>query len=172
PVVDAWQVIYPDSSIGAAKDGVEKARGKPVPSAEFNLNYNGATCDGPYNTWRWPKKDQKRLDKGEDILVNADGPDIRGKRLDYIFVGDEGGWAVQDVKIGMTQRHPTLKCSLSDHFSVEAVITRGASPTASSIEDGRDPEKQQKKSTDRLTLSPETYDHIIDMIHAHVRRER
>ncbi|KAL2789287.1 Endonuclease/exonuclease/phosphatase [Aspergillus keveii] len=172
PVVDAWQVIYPDSSIGAAKDAVEKARGKPVPSAEFNLNHNGATCDGPYNTWRWPKKDQKRLDKGEDIPVNAEGPDIRGKRLDYIFVGDEGGWAVQDVKIGMTQRHPTLKCSLSDHFSVEAVITRGSSPTASSIEDGRDPEKHQKKSIDRPTLSPQTYDHIIDMIHAYVRRER
>ncbi|KAL3492212.1 Endonuclease/exonuclease/phosphatase [Aspergillus germanicus] len=172
PVVDAWQVIYPDSSIGAAKDAVEKARRKPVPSAEFNLNHNGATCDGPYNTWRWPKKDQKRLDKGEDIPVNAEGPDIRGKRLDYIFVGDEGGWAVQDVKIGMTQRHPTLKCSLSDHFSVEAVITRGSSPTASSIEDGRDPEKHQKKSIDRPTLSPQTYDHIIDMIHAYVRRER
>ncbi|KAL2854468.1 Endonuclease/exonuclease/phosphatase [Aspergillus pseudoustus] len=169
PVVDVWQVIYPDSSIGAAKDAVEKVRGKPVPSAEFNLNYNGATCDGPYNTWRWPKKDQKRLDKGEDVPVNAEGPDIRGKRLDYIFVGDEGGWGVRDVKITMTQRHPTLKCSLSDHFAVEAVITRGSS-TAASIQDGDDPEK--RRSNDRLTLSSETYDHILDMIHAYVRRER
>ncbi|KAL3460257.1 Endonuclease/exonuclease/phosphatase [Aspergillus heterothallicus] len=169
PVVDAWQMIYPDSSIGAAKDAVEKARGKHVPSAEYNLNYNGATCDGPYNTWRWPKKDQKRLDKGEDIPVNAEGPDIRGKRLDYIFVGDEGGWGVQDVKIKMTQRHPTLKCSLSDHFAVEAVISRGSS-AAASIEGGNDLEKRSPRN--RPILSPETYDHILDMIHAYVRRER
>ncbi|KAL2870973.1 inositol phosphosphingolipid phospholipase [Aspergillus lucknowensis] len=168
PVVDVWQVMYPDSSIGAAKDAVEQARGKPVPSAEFNLHHNGATCDGPYNTWRWPKKDQKRLDKGEDIPVDEKGPDMRGKRLDYIFVGDEGGWSVRDVQIAMTQRHPTLKCSLSDHFAVEAVITRDSSAT---VKKGDIIDSPEKKS-ERLTLPPETYNHILGMIHAYVRRER
>ncbi|KAL4983156.1 Endonuclease/exonuclease/phosphatase [Aspergillus falconensis] len=167
PVVDAWQVIYPDSSVGAAKDAVEQARGKSVPSAEFNLHHNGATCDGPYNTWRWSKKDQKRLDKGHDIPVEAfkDSPDYKGKRLDYIFVGDEAGWSIRDVSITMTQRHPTLKCSLSDHFAVQAVITRDSSSGTAKQESGGG-------KSDRLTLPAETYIHILDMIHAYVRRER
>ncbi|KAI9376230.1 Endonuclease/exonuclease/phosphatase [Aspergillus egyptiacus] len=165
PVVDVWQVMYPDSSVGAAKDAVEKARGKPVPTAEYNLHYNGATCDGPYNTWRWPKKDQKRLNKGKDVPVDKDAPDMKGKRLDYIFVGGEWlGWGVENVRIAMTERHPTLLCSLSDHFAVEAVITR----KYSSITDGEDPEKP----SNRLALPPATYDHILDVIHAYVRRER
>ncbi|KAL4810872.1 Endonuclease/exonuclease/phosphatase [Aspergillus unguis] len=164
PVVDAWQVIYPDSSIGAAKDAVEKARGKPVPSAEFNLHHNGATCDGPYNTWRWPKKDQKRLDKGHDIPVSSfkDGPDPRGKRLDYIFVGNEGGWSVNDVSIGMTERHPKLMCSLSDHFAVQAIILRDATAK----------EHSNEANSSRLTLPAETYTHILSMIHTYVLRER
>ncbi|KAL4940320.1 hypothetical protein BDV06DRAFT_196925 [Aspergillus oleicola] len=170
PVVDAWQAIYSDSSIGAAKDAVEKARGKPVPSAEFNLHHNGATCDGPYNTWRWSKKDQKRLDKGHDIPVESfkDSPDPRGKRLDYIFIGDEVGWSVEDVNITMTDRHPTLRCSLSDHFAVEAIITRNnaSSPTKNGGND------LQTQNPNRLTLPPETYTHILDMIHSYVLRER
>ena len=48
---DVWRIIHPDSSIGAAQDDVEKARGKPMPSADFNLQTNGATCDSVLNTW-------------------------------------------------------------------------------------------------------------------------
>ncbi|KAL3478105.1 Endonuclease/exonuclease/phosphatase [Aspergillus californicus] len=168
PVVDAWQVIHPDSSIGAAKDAVEKARGKDVPSAEYNLHMNGATCDGPFNTWRWTKKEQKMLDKGKVKAVDKDGPDMRGKRLDYIFVGAENskwGWTVHDVRIKMTERHPTLKCSLSDHFAVEALIARGYTPTPITTE-------VEKPGFTQLTLPIETYDHILDMIHSYVCRER
>ncbi|KAI1504425.1 Endonuclease/exonuclease/phosphatase [Biscogniauxia marginata] len=32
------------------------------------------------------------------------------------------GWVVKDVRVGLTLRHPTLGCSLSDHFSVEATF--------------------------------------------------
>lgn len=167
PVVDAWQVVYPDSSIGAAKDAVERTRGKPIPSAEFNLHHNGATCDGSYNTWRWPKKDQKRLDKGHDIPVTKDKPDHHGKRLDYIFVGDEVGWSVKDIHITMTDRHPTLKCSLSDHFAVEAIITHDPATNKENNNTGSDKPKPK-----RLALPAETYTHILDMIHAYVRRER
>ncbi|KAE8148060.1 Endonuclease/exonuclease/phosphatase [Aspergillus avenaceus] len=173
PVQDAWQVIHPDSSIGAAVDPAEKKRGKPVPTAEFNLQVNGATCDGKFNTWRWSKEDQKRLDKGEDVAVDKDAPCPKGKRLDYIFVGDGGypplfpapRWSVESVQLGMTQRHPTLRCSLSDHFSVEAVITRAE---VDETEDNR----LQQSITPNAALAPDTYDRIIDMIHTYVRRER
>ncbi|KKK25897.1 sphingomyelinase family protein [Aspergillus rambellii] len=181
PVHDAWQVIYPDSSIGAAKDAVEQVRGKPVPPAKFNLHHNGATCDGPYNTWRWPKRDQKRLDKGEDdVPVDDEKPDIYGKRLDYIFVGDgistgsssAPSWTVEDVCVGMTQRHPTLRCSLSDHFAVEATITRTPPQPRQTETTAEKTALALASSQGHITLSPETYDHIIDMIHAYVRRER
>ncbi|KZZ90702.1 inositol phosphosphingolipids phospholipase C [Ascosphaera apis ARSEF 7405] len=131
PVKDVWRELHPDSSIGAAKDKAEKARGKPVPTAEFNIKENGTTCDGPYNTWRWPKKEQKKLVHGP---IETDGSvlDRNGKRLDYIFVGEspysfEDTWKIEDVKLGMMERHPTLHCSLSDHFSVEATIVRNDS---------------------------------------------
>ncbi|EAU33578.1 conserved hypothetical protein [Aspergillus terreus NIH2624] len=153
-------VIHPDSSVGAAIDPVEKKRNRPVPSAEFNLRVNGATCDGRFNTWRWEKAERKRLARGEDVTVDPDAPCPRGKRLDYIFVGPSR-WAVDDVRIAMTQRHPTLKCSLSDHFAVEAVISRPLTSTESAdvVERG-------------AGLGPETYDRILDMIHSYVRRER
>lgn len=43
PVEDIWRVLHPDSSVGAAKDDVEKARRRPIPTADFNLAENGAT---------------------------------------------------------------------------------------------------------------------------------
>ncbi|RAL17272.1 inositol phosphosphingolipid phospholipase [Aspergillus homomorphus CBS 101889] len=191
PVRDAWQVIHPDSSVGAAIDPVEQRRGKPVPSAEFNLRVNGATCDGRFNTWRWSKEDQKRLlRRGKDIAVDGDAPCPRGKRLDYIFVGDGGyraphKWSVQSVQLSMTERHPTLRCSLSDHFAVEAVITRSLVEHVSKIETEGDHASTaagaaggDNENDDRATLAPntaltpETYDKIIEMIHKYVRRER
>ncbi|PWY78216.1 DNase I-like protein [Aspergillus heteromorphus CBS 117.55] len=172
PVKDVWQAMHPDSSVAAAIDPVEKKRGKPVPSAEFNLTENGATCDGRFNTWRWEKEDQKRLEKGVDRVVDGLEPCPRGKRLDYIFVGDGGyaplfppaRWRVLSTSISMTERHPTLRCSLSDHFAVEAVITR-----AGSAGEG---EQQGGYAAPGKPLTPETYDEIIAMIHTYVARER
>ncbi|KAB8234962.1 phospholipase C type enzyme [Aspergillus alliaceus] len=177
PVQDVWQVVYPDSSVGAPIDLVEQKRGKPTPSAEFNLHVNGATCDGKFNTWRWSEEDRKRLEKGEDIVVDKDAPCPRGKRLDYIFVGDGGyppsfpapRWSVQSVQIGMTQRHPTLRCSLSDHFAVEAVITRSPRDTKA---DNSTENKLHQSVAPNTALTPDTYDRIIDMIHTYVQRER
>ena len=171
PVRDVWRELHPDSSVGAAISAVEKARNKPIPSAEYNLTENGATCDGAFNTWRWSKALQKRLNKGEEITINKDDPDPRAKRLDYIFVGDGGyapdfpkpRWSVESAQVSMTERHPTLRCSLSDHFAVEAVITR--SPEAGSLQD------TSSKAAD-AALSPDTYDQIIGMIDTYVLRER
>jgi len=131
PVRDIWRVAFPHSSVGAADSPVEAARGRPMPSVQHNLTDNGATCDGPANTWRWPKDEQKRLAKGADQVVDMLGEDPKGRRLDYVFFGagepkingqDSRRWHVEDVHVGMTARHPTLRCSLSDHFSVEATL--------------------------------------------------
>ncbi|KAJ5908843.1 hypothetical protein N7495_001525 [Penicillium taxi] len=177
PVRDVWLELHPDSSVGAAIDAVEQARGRPIPSAEFNLVENGATCDGAFNTWRWSEALRKRADRGEDIQVDKDAEDPRAKRLDYIFVGDSGyspsfptpRWFVESANVGMTERHPTLGCSLSDHFSVEAVVTRHDSISASIPSNQTDFSPPPKTAS---ALSPETYDQIIDMIHSYVIRER
>lgn len=192
PVRDVWRELHPDSSVGAAIDAVEKARDRPIPSAEFNLAENGATCDGSFNTWRWSKALRKQLDKGADIVIDKDAPDPRAKRLDYIFIGDGGYppafppacWSVESVQVGMMQRHPTLLCSLSDHFSVEAVITRSAPVSSAPGQSDQLPQSRSTASSPSLhktsstqvspnaALSTATYDHIIDMTHTYVRRER
>ncbi|KAJ6141529.1 hypothetical protein N7470_009919 [Penicillium chermesinum] len=191
PVRDVWRELHPDSSVGAAVDAVEKARNKPIPTAEFNLTENGATCDGAFNTWRWSKPLRKRLEKGEEVNIEKDVPDPRAKRLDYIFVGDGGyppdfpksRWSVESARVSMTQRHPTLRCSLSDHFAVEAVITRSTEPIsipvssnaadipASSHSPPLHP-TSSKQVSPNSALSPDTYDQIIAMIDKYVLRER
>ncbi|KAL9047519.1 MAG: hypothetical protein Q9206_006710 [Seirophora lacunosa] len=130
-VQDAWRVLHPESSLGASSQPAEKARDRDIPSASYNLQENGATCDSILNTWRWGKQQQKALFRGEEIAIDPLASDPRAKRLDYIFFGngsstssDLAPWRVQSAKVGMTDRHPDLNCSLSDHFSVEATITR------------------------------------------------
>ncbi|KAI4129104.1 MAG: hypothetical protein LQ338_002402 [Usnochroma carphineum] len=131
PVQDVWKVLHPESSLGAASQPAEKERQRPIPSARYNLQENGATCDSALNTWRWSKQQQKALFKGEDITVNPLTSDPRAKRLDYIFFGNGSPpplgsppWRIESAKVGMTDRHSDLDCSLSDHFSVEATISR------------------------------------------------
>ncbi|KAJ4290703.1 phospholipase C type enzyme [Collariella sp. IMI 366227] len=135
PVRDTWRVLHPDSSLGPATHPTEQARHRPVPTAEFNIQENGAASDGPYNTWRWPKAQQKLLGPGKPpVPVEPNTLDPRGKRLDYIFAGSGdiqalgGGWTVKRVSVGMTMRHPELGCSLSDHFAVEATLAFHPSP--------------------------------------------
>lgn len=134
PVKDVWRILHPDSSIGAAKDAVEQARARPMPTAHFNMTENGATCDSELNSWRWNKAHKKRLAKGENVQIDPNVPDPHAKRLDYIFfssgrtqsrAGDDiAEWQLKEANVGMAMRHPTLHCSLSDHFSVEATLMR------------------------------------------------
>ncbi|KAF2753584.1 DNase I-like protein [Pseudovirgaria hyperparasitica] len=179
---DVWRLIHPDSSIGAAVDGVEMARGVPTPSAEFNITTNGATCDSILNTWRWDSARQKDLDKGRNHHVDASLEDPRAKRLDYIFFSSGGQtpkpssasstgmsteWTLESAQVGMTGRHPDLHCSLSDHFSVECTLTR---LTPSSPDDAvlGAPET----SSVGQYLPPSTYDDILEMTHKYMRREQ
>ncbi|KAJ5489432.1 hypothetical protein N7539_004322 [Penicillium diatomitis] len=192
PVRDVWRELHPDSSVGGWLEASEQARKTPVPSAEYNLTENCATCDGPFNTWRWPKERQKQLFKGHETPVDKNEPDKYGRRLDYIFVGDGGyapdfpapRWTVESAQVSMTQRHPTLRCSLSDHFGVEAVITRipagRALPTTLSSQNDMpnssdSPPLTKTASTSlapNASLSTETYDIILGMIHKYTLRER
>ncbi|WYZ34435.1 hypothetical protein EsH8_I_000711 [Colletotrichum jinshuiense] len=173
PVHDVWRALHPDSSLGAADDPLEKARGKPVPTGVFNLRENGATSDGVYNTWRWPADQQKQLGEGkEPVVVPPDTPDRKGKRLDYIFFGnptsrDDGGggdrWVVRSAKVGMVEPHPTLGCSLSDHFSVEATLAYRASSQVS--------DQPKPVPSDNLPLPAAVYDEILSVTRRYVQRE-
>jgi sphingomyelin phosphodiesterase 2 len=165
PVRDVWRVVKPDSALGSSETAAEKARGRPVPTAEECLGEHGATCDSKFNTWRWSKQMQKELEKGRDSYVDPKTPDPKAKRLDYIFFSNNAShtgndWRVESVEVGMTMRHPTLKVSLSDHFSIETTLTR------------------QTDSNTRISppmtspLGVETYDTILAMISKYDWRER
>lgn len=181
PVRDAWRLIYPDSSIGSREDEPENARGRPVPTAEYNLKENGATCDSCLNTWRWEKAWQKDLDKGRDHHIPLDSPDPGAKRLDYIFFSSgacipgtqDADWRVSEVCVGMTARHPELKVSLSDHFSVEATLSSRPIPidpvTGAAV-------KTSKAITHDVggTMTPlplPTYNEILAMTASYITRE-
>ena len=168
PVRDAWRVLHPQSSLGPVDHPDEARRGMQVPTASYNLTENGAASDGVFNTWRWPKEQQKRLFKGENILLDEMTPDPKAKRLDYIFLGsgvhdpDVLGWEVRDMRVGMTERHPTIGCSLSDHFSVEATISR-SSPSGTVKISGDHP---------AVKLDRSFYETIRTMIKVYEARER
>ncbi len=75
PVRDVWRVLHPDSSVGPSHGLAEQARRRPVPTAEFNIQENGAASDGPYNTWRWSKSRQNLLGAGKPpVPVSPDTP--------------------------------------------------------------------------------------------------
>ena len=201
PTRDIWQLLHPDSSIGAAVDPVEKARRRPIPTANYNITENGATCDSILNTWRWNKGQQKLLGPNKPHFeIPRDRIDPNAKRLDYIFAStgynpsnpERGGWIVKSAKVGFLERHPELQCSLSDHFSVEATLVHSKSLEAdapkeeeeSALQNGaflQSPAtsefrsniltNQLKQSTTSEYLPIQTYDEIIEMIHKYRRRE-
>jgi sphingomyelin phosphodiesterase 2 len=198
PVKDVWRALHPDSSIGAAIDETEKARMRGVPTAAMNLDENGITCDSVLNTWRWSKERQQNLGPGKpSVTVSPDTKDPKGKRLDYIFVGDGkwygevGAWVVESAYVGMTERHPTLQCSLSDHFSVGATLRwSGISDLHQSLEtrnstteingtlhspgvtNGHAEHEFQKHSPLSVSYLPSsTYDEILEMIRTYTIRE-
>ncbi len=168
PLQDAWRILHPDSSLGSANDAVERKRGRGIPTAQFNLTENGATCDSCLNTWRWSKDMQKKLFQGREIYSDPAKLDPGAKRLDYIFIGNGDKstqpkrlpWQVQSIKLGMIERHPTIGCSLSDHFSIEATISRSVTANFSS-----------PVNYPTNVLPATTYAAILSMISAYNLRE-
>ena len=166
PVRDIWRIVKPDSAVGSAESDAERARGRPVPTAEECLAEHGATCDGMFNTWRWGEKMRKDLSRGKDTVVDPRALDPRARRLDYVFffdnVTDTGvRWDIESAEVGMTMRHTTLRCSLSDHFSIEATLTRSTA-------------NETREETPAMinALSVQTYDLILAMISKYELRER
>lgn len=176
PVQDAWRALHPESSLGAANHPAERKRGRPIPNAQYNITENGATCDSALNTWRWTKEQQKRLFRGKNIFVDPKTPDPGAKRLDYIFIGNgtrsldshAPTWEVRSIHLGMTDRHPTLGCSLSDHFSIEATISRDATPLHPLSPSPSPP--LPPPSTRHLL--PSTYISILSLTTTYILRER
>ena len=169
PVRDAWRLLHPESSLGPVNHPEEMKRGRQIPSALYNLRENGAASDGVFNTWRWSKPQQKRLFKGENIIVNDETLDPWAKRLDYIFFGNgakfvdsnDSRWQVRDINVGMTDRHPTLGCSLSDHFSIEASLFRSS----------RGHPAKENSNYHQPSLDLSSYDLVLDMISKYQKRE-
>lgn len=171
PVRDVWRVLHPDSSLGPADYPPEVARNRPVPSADFNLSENGATSDGPYNTWRWTKTRQNRLRAGRECLVDPAAPDPRGKRLDYIFASTAGRWVVESASVALTHRHPDLHVSLSDHFAVQATLRRHE-PSAADPGPAHYDDQLSYFHCHDTSLPLAAYDEILDMTRAYMVRER
>lgn len=197
-VRDVWRIFHPDSSLGPSDHPDEARRGLPVPSADFNLLENGATSNNVLNTWRWTKSEQKKLSAGDLCPVDPDTPDPRGQRLDYIFVstgqspdavessegdGPRSGWVVESANVAMTERHPDLLVSLSDHFAVTATLTRHTSSTPrdpsaatpTTPESDYDAQLRYAASNDHhedKTLSRSEYTSILAMIFWYASRER
>jgi sphingomyelin phosphodiesterase 2 len=176
PAVDTWRVLHPESSVGSTLDESEIARNKPMPSASVNIEENGATCDSVLNTWRWTDLQRKALKRGETVDIPWTTDDPQAKRLDYIFLGGkhEGQWQVTAASVGMIKRHPDLKVSLSDHFSVEVTLSRtpsgDKSHVVSSPSTGQFSNNTVYDEEDYLSL--ETYDAILAMTETYVLRER
>ncbi|RMZ82198.1 hypothetical protein DV738_g1736, partial [Chaetothyriales sp. CBS 135597] len=195
-VRDAWRIIKPASSIGASIDDAEKQRRvrmneKPCPDVQESLGEHGHTCDSVLNTWRWTKDERKALEKGTDRTIAPTDQDPKAKRLDYIFFGySQGGWGVRDVKVALTERHPELRCSLSDHFAVEATLVRRTSADTpvelldakvlESSSEGFQSDREQAELKDGYNGTVQTqsvlglsfYDDILKMIHKYTLRER
>ncbi|KAL5088473.1 hypothetical protein Trisim1_006676 [Trichoderma cf. simile WF8] len=186
PLRDTWRVLHPDSSLGTADDPVEKARGLPVPTAGFNLKFNGSTSDGLYNTWRWSKSAQKKL-KTDPCPVDEDSPDPRGKRLDYVFAStgplqpdatnphaqQPRGWVVHSASVEMTQRHPDLNVSLSDHFAALATLKlHSISPSSPIPElDAQLIPLAENNDPESIPLTLADYDEILAMTQEYMARE-
>lgn len=163
-VRDIWRIKKPDSALGAWEDGYGRdTKEEKCPTVDWCINEAGATCDSKLNTWRWSKGMRKDLDKGKDTLIEPDTPDPRAKRLDYIFFSpgenSQSEWDVTTARVGMTQRHPELRCSLSDHFSIETTISRK-------------PRSQTAPDPPVASLPTTTYDEILNMTRKYMLRER
>ncbi|KAI7126164.1 hypothetical protein KC352_g32051, partial [Hortaea werneckii] len=162
-------------AIGSANNPVEQARGKPVPSARQCLVDHGTTCDSTFNTWRWSKQMRRDLERGKDSVIDPATPDLRAKRLDYVFFARPAhrAWEVHEAEVGMTMRHPRLKCSLSDHFSIETTLVRRQKDDDDDVATKSTP-TQDPPPTDQMSsfLPLKTYDEILSMIATYDVRER
>ncbi|KAF2211383.1 hypothetical protein CERZMDRAFT_112792 [Cercospora zeae-maydis SCOH1-5] len=174
-VRDVWKLLYPDSMEGSAESEAEQQKGRKLPTAQECLDLHGATCDSKFNTWRWSEEMRKALHKGKEVReTDPEEEDVKAKRLDYIFFADAADtittttgqawkWEPTDLQVGMRMRHPTLKCSLSDHFSIETTLSSTNPPSAPT----------SAAATAKIHHLPlQTYTHIQSLTTSYIARER
>ncbi|KAA6413432.1 MAG: sphingomyelinase family [Lasallia pustulata] len=77
-------------------------------------------------------------------------------------------WRVRSAKVGMTAPHPALACSLSDHFSVEAVLARAPVPPGEKPR----PVSPGSPPPPAPPLAPDAYAAILAMVATYTLRER
>lgn len=175
-VRDVWRVLRPESSIGASVDLAEAKRRSDnklpaIPDVKESLQEHGHTCDSVSNTWRWEENHQKALAKGQDRMIASDEKDPRAKRLDYIFFGGfEHGWKVSQAQVVMTGRHSTLRCSLSDHFAVAAIVSQAS--RRDKVTEAIDADTSVLQDLEKTVLSHSFYEQILAMINKYTLRER
>ena len=81
------------------------------------LHQHGITCDSPLNTYSAPKL-AKRGSHDETVIRG-------GKRLDYILYRSPPTslqLVASSTKVVLTKPIPSLGCSYSDHFGLEATL--------------------------------------------------
>lgn len=139
-LTDSWIVTHPQAS---------QPNVSSTPTAQEAITVNGMTCDNPLNTWQAGKR------FGDDIIRQ------KGKRLDYILYRRPDRYRAEkkrailatQCEVTATEEIPSLGCSLSDHFGVEAVL---AFPRTNELENDSDeliPERPSSAETIRLALA-------------------
>ncbi|KAL7274325.1 phospholipase C type enzyme [Rhizina undulata] len=131
-VSDSWLSLYPNTPNVSP----------PSTDAKTNIEVYGVTCDSVLNTWRMEGP----------LLPPPETLDPHAKRLDYVFHSPRYS-SVVDVKVGMTETMPMPAqkggkggsggyCSLSDHYSVEVLLSLAPSPAQqSALAAARNPHK-------------------------------
>ncbi|CAK7219622.1 phospholipase C type enzyme [Sporothrix curviconia] len=169
-----------------------------IPTAAYNLAENGAASDNVLNTWRWPKDKQKRLhrfyrqrqqrhqqpgtgtaadvDLEAEFVVPPDTPDPRAKRLDYVFYASPAlagssnpVWRTKAARVEMVDRHPTLGCSVSDHYAVAVTLARAALESEPEAASSGIPHPHP---TDAVATPLATYDAVLAESDKYMLREQ
>lgn len=110
-----------------------------------------------------------------EFVIAPDTPDPAAKRLDYVFFAapcppsatpsspsSTSVWRTKTARVAMTEPHPTLGCSVSDHYAVAVTLVRepaSASPVA--VDNAGVP-----------TFSPSTYDSFLAESDRYMAREQ
>ncbi|XXG99606.1 hypothetical protein Hte_005947 [Hypoxylon texense] len=70
-------------------------------------------------------EDTREIDDSTVIFAPGSGNEAESPGA---VAHEDGSWAVTAAKVGMVDRHPTLRYSLSDHFSVEVTLAYRRAP--------------------------------------------
>ncbi|KJR84493.1 inositol phosphosphingolipid phospholipase [Sporothrix schenckii 1099-18] len=112
-------------------------------------------------------------DIDSEFVVALDTPDPAAKRLDYVFYAapcppgasfsttpERPVWRTKTARVAMVEPHPTLGCSVSDHYAVAVTIVR--EPAAATAE---------ADTSGIPTVPHSAYDSVLAESDRYMRRE-